>query len=84
MEFLNSISEKGFFDNVFRPDTYWKIYRATNICSRFEIYWVEIYNSLGGDIQLLDYIKFNRGPLKKQTNIGVKLHVKMRNLQGTN
>ena len=35
-----------------------------------------MYNPLGGDVQLLDYINFNRGPLKKQIHVGVKVHVK--------
>ena len=57
MEFLNSISE-DFLDTVFRPDTRWKIYRATNIL----IFVHGLKNApLGGDVQLPDYIKFNRG-----------------------
>ena len=30
MDFLNTISEEDFFDNISRPDTKWKIYQATN------------------------------------------------------
>ena len=58
MEFLNSISEEDFLDNVFRPDTHWKIYRDTNI-----LFFVHgLKNApLGGDVQLPNYIKFNWG-----------------------
>ena len=60
MDFLNTntISEEDFLDNISRTDTKWKIYQATNI-----LFFVhDLKNApLGGDLQLPDYIKFNRG-----------------------
>ena len=57
INFLENIAEEDFLDNVTRPDTKWKVYRATNI-----LFFVHKLNDtpLGTNIQLPDYIKLNR------------------------
>ena len=58
MNFLENIAEEDFLYNVTRPDTKWKVHRATNI-----LFFVHKLNDtpLGTNIQLPDYIKLNRG-----------------------
>ena len=60
MNFLENIAEEDFLDNVTRPDTKWKVHRATNI-----LFFVHKLNDtpLSTNIQLPDYIKLNRGPV---------------------
>ena len=58
MNFLEKVAEEDFLDNVSRPDTKWKVHRATNI-----LFFVHKLNDAphGTNIQLPDYIKLNRG-----------------------
>ena len=58
IEFLNTLAEKSFFDQINRPDTKWKIVNIPNIT----FYVNHLKDApLGAPVDLLDYIKNNHG-----------------------
>ena len=58
LDFLNSIAEENFIENITRPDTKWKIVQISNIT----FYVNHLQDApLGGSVGLPDFIVNNRG-----------------------